>query len=87
MNFEYDQQKSANNKNKHGIDFEDAKLIWQDDHISIVPVASETEPRFAAIGHIYDKIWTVIFTLRGEKIRIISARRAREKEVEHYENY
>lgn len=85
MNFEYDPGKSETNKAKHGIDFEEAKQIWSGEYISIVPVASHTESRLAAIGKIYNKIWTVVFTLRNGKIRIISARRAREKEIAHYE--
>ena len=85
MTFEYDINKSKANKIKHGIDFEEAKELWSGEHISIVPVRSHTESRLAAIGKIYNKIWTVVFTLRNEKIRIISARRAREKEIAHYE--
>ena len=38
------------------------------------------------IGKIGQKHWSVIFTYRGETIRIISARRAREEEVNAYEN-
>jgi len=38
------------------------------------------------IGKLQKKIWTAIYTIRSEAIRIISVRRAREKEVEIYEN-
>ncbi len=31
MKFEYDTKKSLSNKQKHGIDFEEAKLLWSDD--------------------------------------------------------
>ena len=31
MKFEYDTNKSLSNKQKHGIDFEEAKLLWDDD--------------------------------------------------------
>jgi len=37
------------------------------------------------IGRIGDKHWSAIFTIRDDKIRIISVRRSRTKEVEHYE--
>jgi len=85
MKFDYDPHKSAHNKAKHGINFEEAALVWNDENLSIVPMRSDTEPRFAAIGMVNNKIWTVIFTPRGDKIRIISCRRARLREVTHYE--
>ncbi|MCL2123388.1 MAG: BrnT family toxin [Desulfovibrionaceae bacterium] len=85
MEFDYDPQKSAANKAKHGIDFEEAALVWNDENLSIVPMRSDTEPRFAAIGMVNNTIRTVIFTPRGDTIRIISARRARAREVAHYE--
>ena len=85
MEFDYDMRKSASNKIKHAIDFVEAAQIWDDEDFLIVPVRSDTEPRFAAIGRIGDKIWTVVFTPRDGKIRVISARRARKKEIAHYE--
>jgi len=45
------------------------------------------EKRFLAMGRIYNKIWTVVFTPRSGEIRIISARRAREEEVAYYEKH
>ena len=78
--FEFDPAKSAANKAKHGIDFEEAKAIWLDENRLEYPVGSETEPRFAMIGMIGEVTWTVIGTVRGENIRLISARRARKEE-------
>jgi uncharacterized DUF497 family protein len=48
MKFDYDSHKSANNKVKHGMDFAEAALVWSDENLSIVPMRSDTEPRFAA---------------------------------------
>lgn len=46
----------------------------------------EDEERFINIGKINSKFYTVVSTIREDKIRIISARRARKKEIEIYES-
>lgn len=83
--FEFDPEKSAANLVKHGIDFETAQELWQD----ATAIEGETgflaESRRLRIGRIDGKHWTAIFTDRGERIRIISARRARTIEVKAYE--
>ena len=84
MKFEWDNEKSASNKLKHGIDFEDARKLW-DDHLRIeIQAPFPDEERFILIGKIRSKIWTAIYTIRGESIRIISVRRARKKEASLY---
>lgn len=82
--FEYDTQKSRLNRLKHGIDFEEAQKIWEGPSVEFA-AKSEFENRFAIIGPIEDKLYTCIFTLRQDKIRIISCRRAREQERLLYE--
>ena len=86
MDFEYDPEKSQTNKTKHGLDFEEAKQIWEDLHRLEVPVAQLVagEERNLMIGRISDKIWTAVFTRRGDAIRLISVRRARKNEEEAY---
>ena len=79
MVFEYDPNKSAENKRKHGIDFEDAQRLWAD------PGTSD-EPRWLLIGKIDEKHWSAIITKRGANIRLISIRRSREEEVALYES-
>ena len=86
MNFEYDENKSISNRQKHGIDFEGAKLLWDDDRMIELTASYEDEKRFINIGKINDKFYTVITTFRNGKIRIISARRSRKKEIEIYES-
>ncbi|MCK5491742.1 MAG: BrnT family toxin [Candidatus Omnitrophica bacterium] len=83
MNFEYNSDKSKNNKNKHDIDFEQAKVIWNEDNI-IIPALTTDEQRYMIIGKIKNKFYSCIFTMRGEKIRIISCRRSRPKEERMY---
>ncbi len=87
MNYEYDVNKSLSNKQKHSIYFEDAKLLWNDDRMIEILTSYEDEERFINIGKINSKFYTVVTTIREkEKIRIISARRARKKEIELYES-
>jgi len=86
ITFEYDQNKSQSNYDKHGIDFETAKLIWLDPSIIEVPARSIDEPRYLVVGRISDKFWSAIITYRNEQIRIISVRRARPEEVKMYES-
>lgn len=85
MLFEYDPAKSSANKLKHGIDFEEAKALWDDDLLLVAPTRFVSEKRHLAIGRIGDKMWTAVFTCRSGIVRIISVRRSRKEEVEHYE--
>ncbi|MCD4814683.1 BrnT family toxin [bacterium] len=86
MLFEYDPEKSAVNKRKHGIDFEQAKAIWQDGHYLEIPADTEDEARYLVIGKIDDKWWSAVITYRSGSIRIISVRRSRKVEVGYYES-
>ena len=85
MQYEYDPAKSAANKEKHGIDFEEAQALWLDEYRIELDTRSETEARYAVIGQMPGQIWTAICTDRGRNIRIISVRRARKEEAALYE--
>jgi hypothetical protein len=52
-----------------------------------IPLKTSDEPRFLVIGRISEKHWSAIITYRGDKIRIISARRSIKEEVDIYESY
>ncbi|WP_036549754.1 BrnT family toxin [Nitrincola lacisaponensis] len=84
--FEFDDEKSQANLYKHGIDFHDAQVLWQDQDLLEIQAKSDDEPRYLVIGLIDDKHWSAVITYRGEKIRIISVRRSRNREVELYES-
>ncbi len=86
MNFEFDENKSQSNKIKHGINFLEAQKLWNDVDRLEIPAKSLDEPRFVIIGRIGAKLWAAVVTYRGEKIRIISVRRARKSEVALYES-
>lgn len=86
MEFEFDNNKSELNKQKHGIDFNEAKELWEDLDFVEIPVKTNDEPRFLVIGKIAEKHWTGIITYRNNKVRIISVRRSRKEEIDIYES-
>ena len=86
MGFEYDPDKSAENKRKHGIDFDEAQRLWADPHLVEIPARTTDEPRWLLIGRIDENHWSAIITRRCENIRLISVRRSRDEEVEIYES-
>lgn len=86
MKFEYDQYKSASNKRKHGLDFQEAQALWEDERLLILPLRFEDEPRQACIGKLHGKHWTAIMTCRKGVVRLISVRRSHNDEVEAYES-
>ena len=55
MNFEYDPVKSAANKVKHGISFDEAQALWTDPLRIEIPARKTDEPRFLIIGMIVGK--------------------------------
>ena len=86
MKFEYDENKSQINKEKHGIDFVDAQNLWKnEDALIIAANIVDEEVRYALISVFKDKCYTAIFTLRNEIYRIISVRRCRKNEERNYE--
>jgi hypothetical protein len=52
-----------------------------------VPARTDDEQRWLAIGKIGAKHWSAVFVRRDHKVRIISVRRARKQEIEHYEGH
>lgn len=78
----WDPQKSEENKKKHGISFEEARdAIFEGRNILAVGVAyNKGETRHAVIGKFKERYYVGIFTVVGDRIRIISVRRARHEE-------
>lgn len=83
---EFNPEKSATDRDKHGIDFDEAQLLWDDPWLLEAPARTVDEPRTIVVGKIGNRHWAAVFTYRGERIRIISVRRAREEEIERYES-
>lgn len=84
--FEYDDAKPQSNKDKHGIDFEEVQALWDDPCLLEIPAKTVDEARTLVVGSLGGKHWSAVITYRGDNIRIISARRARTKEVALYES-
>jgi uncharacterized DUF497 family protein len=67
-------------------DFKAVQRMW-DGVVIAAPARSIAEDRLMAIGLIEGKFWTVIATLRGSVLRIISARRSRQNEIKLYQDH
>ncbi len=85
MQFEFDPFKSEANAAKHGINFEQAQLIWRDPDRLEIPSRYPDEPRQLVIGRAKDRIWTAIVTERQGITRLISVRCARNSEKALYD--
>lgn len=86
MIYEWDEAKRTANLAKHGVDFSladdfawDSALIMPDQRLEY------GEQRFIAIGWIGERLHVLVFTPRGESVRIIGLRRANTREVTLYE--
>ncbi len=85
MDFEWDPAKNAANIAKHGIDFDDACRMFDGPTLEKVDDREEyRETRVAAIGMVEGRELYVVYTMRGERCRIISARRANRDERQAY---
>ena len=84
MDFEFDSAKSTANLENQGIDFIDAQALWSDPDRLEVSARSLDEPRTQVIGRIDNVVWSAFTTIRGDRIRIISVRRARDEEAAAY---
>jgi uncharacterized protein len=85
MEFEFDPEKSEKNKTKHGIDFHEAQVLWDDPDLIEIPAKTTDEHRFMVIGMIGDTHWSAVVTYRSAKARLISVRRSRKEEIGIYE--
>jgi len=85
LEFEFDPAKSDSNQQKHGIDFIESQELWKDEKAFVIEARSDEETRYFLFARLNETHWTVIFTLRNQKIRIISARRSRDEEKQIYQ--
>ena len=88
IRFEWDPRKSASNRRKHGVGFEEASTVFTDEHALLIddPDHSEDEDRFVLIGNsVRNRLVVVVFTERDNRIRVISARLANPRERNDYE--
>jgi len=88
LEFEWDPKKAAANRTIHGIAFEEALTVFRDPLARIFDDEehSQSEAREVIIGHSgRDRLILVCFAVRGSRIRLISARKATERERRDYE--
>jgi uncharacterized protein len=84
--FEWDESKARQNMLKHGISFADTFAVFEDPTAVTVEDFQRGEQRYITIGmDAFGRILVVVYTWRGENIRIISARKAVRYEVRQYE--
>lgn len=84
MTFEWDEAKRQATIRKHRIDLVDAVEVLLNDPI-ILPARSDIEQRFIAVGPLAGTVVAVVYTMRGNTVRMITARRARKDEQERYQ--
>jgi uncharacterized DUF497 family protein len=86
--FEWDEDKAESNWRKHKVKFDEAQTVFLDDLSITVPDAqhSRAEVRFRIVGiSNLKRLVVVSFTDRGERMRLISARKASRSETRDYE--
>ena len=87
MSYQWDPRKAASNQEKHGVDFADAVGVFEDEWaLTIKEEYVEDEQRFVTMGMDFlGRVLVVVYTYRGEAIRLISARMATRRERRAYE--
>ena len=86
MNYQWDDAKAQSNYRKHGIEFADAVSALTDDYAITIEDDYLDEERFVTIGtDAFGRVLVVVFTWRGESVRLISARKATHNERRQYE--
>lgn len=87
VKFQFDEQKSRTNLDKHGISFIDAQALWDDpDLLRISTRRMGDEARSLLVGKLHGRHWSAVVTLRDDEVRIISVRRSRTKEMNSCES-
>ncbi len=85
--FEWDKAKAGENEKKHGVQFSDAFAVFEDPNALTMDQFIHGEERHVTMGmDAYGRILVVVYTWRGERIRIISARKATRSEIRQYES-
>jgi uncharacterized protein len=86
MQYEWDETKNARNKTKHGLGFEALEgFDWSRAVIINRSRHDDGEQRLAGIGPLNGRLFTAIYTWRGDTQRIISLRRANKAEERIYD--
>jgi uncharacterized protein len=82
--FEWDENKRTKTLKERGLDFRDARLIFDGRPVVHIPAYKNDESRFISVAMIGQRLFSVVWTYRGDWRRIISFRRARDGEEKAY---
>jgi hypothetical protein len=86
VDYTWDPRKAEANRGKHDVDFADAATVFSDEMALNMPDDNPDEDRYVIVGlDALGRLLAVVYTWRGESIRIISARRATARERRDYE--
>ncbi|MDA8230388.1 MAG: BrnT family toxin [Magnetospirillum sp.] len=88
MRIEFDADKDAANLEKHGISLAfGAEILADANRLDILDVRCDyAEERFISYGSVENRVWVCVFTMRGETYRIISVRKANDREARRYQD-
>lgn len=85
MKIEWDPEKAKTNFRKHKVRFSEAVTVLEDSQALTIEDNSKDEQRFITIGmDAYTNVLVVVYTYRGDNIRIISSRKATKNEIKQY---
>jgi hypothetical protein len=85
--YAWDEAKRKSNLKKHGLDFKDAHLVYKNPDKCTYDASRNDEYRFmdVALAVIRGRVLTLVYTERGEEVRVISFRHASREERKQYE--
>lgn len=86
--FEWDTDKARKSIKSHGVSFDEASTAFKDTLSLAIydPLHSDKEDRYVLIGNsCKNRLLVIVHTERGDRIRLISARKATKNERKHYE--
>ena len=86
MNISYDPIKNQKNINERGLSFDDVRYFdWDSARVAIDERFDYGEIRYIALGFMADRLHVLVFTPTDDGIRVISFRKANQREIKHYE--
>jgi len=86
LEFEWDDEKAESNAHNHGVRFEEGAKVFLDSYRTMIGkrVTGDGEIRHAVVGSVGKRLLLLVFTMRQDRIRIISARKAHRNERQKY---
>ena len=88
MNYEFDPAKDESNLDKHGLSLADVEgFEWETAVVCEDTRKRYAEQRFEATGLMGDRLYVMVYCLRGDAVRVISLRKANSREVKRYAHH